>query len=104
MDGYNEILTKLDRLENIVADLVETVKKQKSQIEASPYVDADLAATTIGIPITPSGTHRRKLSWLNQNGFLTNTVGIRNRHYSREELASVAKLIKSGAIVVPTSI
>jgi hypothetical protein len=104
-----EIMDRLDRFEAILEQLylilVEMNKQSRIVIPApqkeSSFVDADEAAQLLGISVTKSRTHTRRLAWYRKNGFLIKFFGKSRYHYSRSEIMALAEKIKKCEVPVP---
>lgn len=78
---------------------VELLRKDMA-IATSEWVDPDDACRIIGVPITESGSHRRRLGKLVEFGRLTQFRDGKPRMYNRDELRKVAQMVLLGKIKV----
>lgn len=87
LDAVRENTARLDRLILLLG---------KAPLD---WVDPDEAATILGIRLTKSGHHRRRVRWLAKQGFLKKFRPGKPFLYWRSELKEVAKKIEAGEVV-----
>lgn len=90
LEAIQENNTKLDRL---------IAMMMSKNTKPSDWVDPDQAAKILGFPIVKSKSHRRRVRWLADKGFLVKFRAGKPFMYWREELEAVSKKIASGEIV-----
>lgn len=102
--------TRIARLENMVAQLVQAVAIQNGVALADTpaptaatktWLNPTEAAQVLGLPITRSSTHTRRLKWYRDNGFLTKYQGERPVYYHYKDVATLAKRIEQNEVVIP---
>ena len=102
--------TRIARLENMVAQLVQAVAIQNGvamadisipAAAAKTWLNPNEAAQVLGLPITRSSTHTRRLKWYRDNGFLTKYQGERPVYYHYKDVAALAKRIEQNEVVIP---
>lgn len=88
----------VDELRALRADM----KSMAAGIAASnsDWVDPDEACRIIGVPLTASHSHRRRLGKLVETGRLTKFRDGKPRMYHRGQLRQVADLVAQGKINV----
>ena len=84
--AIQESNAKLDRLISIMTK------------EQSHWVDPDEAADILGFAITKSGSHRRRVRWLIDQGYITQYRRGKPFMYWREQLELISKKIAKGEI------
>ena len=68
---------------------------------AAEWISADEACQLLGIPKSKSNTHRNRLTWLRQSGYLSR-FGCRKPYtYSRKEVLEVLSRIQRGVLAIP---
>jgi uncharacterized protein YecE (DUF72 family) len=65
------------------------------------FINADEAAKILGLPVTRSRTHTRRLAWYRDHGYITKFWGKNKYTYSRKEINSLAKRIESLEVIIP---
>lgn len=102
--------TRIARLENMVAQLVQAVAMQNGVALADTpaptaatktWLNPTEAAQVLGLPITRSSTHTRRLKWYRDNGYLTKYQGERPVYYHYKDVAALAKRIEQNEVVIP---
>ncbi len=91
----DELLQAIQENTKVVSRLVSLMEARETR---SDWVDPDEAATILGIPLQPSGIHRRRVRWLAEKGFLTRYRPGKPPAYWREELEKVNVRISRGEI------
>jgi hypothetical protein len=67
-----------------------------------PWVCSHEAAWLLGIAITPSNSHIRRLRWCHQHGYLVTTNGGNNSlNFLRNEVMTLNELVIAGKVVIP---
>lgn len=103
---------KLDRIANLLEELVQLMGKQgqghsdtpapaPESAAAASWLNPAEAAYLLGIPVTKSRTHTRRLAWYRNNGFLTQFQGERPICYFRKDVMALAKRIENGEVIIP---
>lgn len=70
--------------------------------DRAEWLDPDEACRRLGFPITKSGKHRSRLTWLRKKGFLRSFGSQRPYTYSAQEVKEVANKIAAGKLLVPS--
>lgn len=105
-----QLETRLDRIAEIMDRMIalldahnnKTVPAAKEVTEPiTDFVNADEAAQILGIPVTRSRTHTRRLAWYREHGYITQWWGRNKYNYSRKEINSLANRIKSQEVIIP---
>lgn len=106
----NQLDISLDRIAEIMDRMValldahnnKTVPAAKEITEpTTDFVNADEAAKILGLPVTRSRTHTRRLAWYRDHGYITKFWGTNKYTYSRKEMNSLAKRIESLEVIIP---
>lgn len=104
IDEVRALRQELLELKNIVyqvATMVATDKKSAQRPGQEEWISGDEACAMLGIPITKSGTHKLRLQWLRESGFLSR-FGCRKPYtYSKKEVQEVLNRIEKGTVVIP---
>jgi hypothetical protein len=90
-----------DMLDKIAFMLNVTLEKSGSTTNAAKIVGPDEAAKILGLPVTKSRTHTRRLAWYRNHGFLKKFSGSKPYFYNVQELQGLAKRISNGEVVIP---
>ena len=99
MDLAAVIQQNNELLQELIAEQRETNRLLRR--EQRDWLDPDEACRRLGIPLSASGQHRRRLSWLRRHGFLTEFGSRRPYTYSARQINEVAEKIRQGKIFVP---
>ncbi len=90
-------------------NLVQTLKEltrvlnkldQRFDVQEAEWLDPDASCQFLGIKLTRSGSHRRRLKNLERRGFLTNVRNGKPKMYPKDQLAVIAAKMKEGKIIV----
>lgn len=103
---------QLDRIANLLEQLLHIMAAQGQSKSDNPAPEPQSAAAAswlnpaeaaylLGIPVTKSRTHTRRLAWYRNNGFLTQFQGERPICYFRKDVLALAKRIERGEVIVP---
>lgn len=101
---------RLDKIEDLLEKMVmvlSTMQIKNEEVVARkkehnpPFIKPKEAAKILGLNITKSSTHTRRLAWYRNNGFLTLFQGSRPIHYSRSQVMALAKKIERGEAPIP---
>lgn len=106
------ILERMDRIELAVERLLNFQLRQYGDAalateETTPpankktWITPEEAAEILGLPITISRTHTRRLRWYRDQGFLTKFQGRRPISYLRSDVEKLAKRIKNSEVIIP---
>jgi hypothetical protein len=101
------ILEQMDRIELAVERLLNLQLGQFGEALPEPttnkktWITAEEAAEILGLPITSSRTHTRRLRWYRDRGFLTKFQGRRPISYLRSDVEKLAKRIKNSEVIIP---
>lgn len=106
IDEVRALRQELLELKNIVyqvATMVATDKKSAQRAgHSEEWISGDEACAMLGIPITRSGTHKLRLQWLRESGFLSR-FGCRKPYtYSKKEVQEVFNRIEKGTVAIPS--
>lgn len=71
------------------------------QANKKTWLNPAEAAEILGLPITSSRTHTRRLRWYRDQGFLTKFQGRRPISYLRTDVEKLAKRIKNSEVIIP---
>ncbi len=104
--------TRITRLEHMVEQLLQAVAIQNGvaladtppptpAAPAKTWLNPTEAATVLGLPITCSKTHTRRLKWYRDNGFLTQYQGERPVYYHHKDVQALAKRIERNEVIIP---
>lgn len=102
--------TRISRLENMVEQLLQAVAIQNGAAladtpaptaAAKTWLNPTEAAQVLGLPITRSCTHTRRLKWYRDRGFLTKYQGERPVYYHHKDVAALAKRIEQNEVIIP---
>jgi len=102
--------TRLDRIEFAIERMAVLLNVRISEIipvakevtePNSDFINADEAAQILGLPVTRSRTHTRRLAWYREHGYITKFWGKNKYTYSRKEINSLAKRIESQEVIIP---
>lgn len=102
---------RLDKIEDILEKIALVLSAMQFKNEEGvaphkkehnpPFIKPEEAAKILGLNITKSNTHTRRLAWYRNNGFLTLFQGSRPIHYSRSQVMALAKKIERGEAPIP---
>lgn len=97
---------RLERVEDLMEKmaLLLNVSLEKAPGPAGntpSIVGPDEAARILGLPVTKSRTHTRRLAWYRNHGFITRFSGSKPFFYNVQELQKLAKRISNGEVVIP---
>lgn len=99
------IRQELAELKHIVLQLATMVSttnnKGAKHAGHEDWISGDEACALLGIPISKSGTHLNRLTWLRQSGYLSR-FGCRKPYtYSQKEVLDVLDRIQKGRLALP---
>ncbi len=94
---------RLDRVEEMMEQMAHllNVTLEKSTTPRANIVGPEEAARILGLPVTKSRTHTRRLAWYRSHGFITRFSGQRPFLYNVQELQKLATRISNGEVVIP---
>lgn len=106
------ILDRIDRIESAVETLLKLHMLQfgettlatediTPQASKKTWLNPEEAAEILGLPITSSRTHTRRLRWYRDQGFLTKYNGRRPISYLRTDVEKLAKRVKNNEVIIP---
>lgn len=98
-----DMAKQFEGLKQLVAYVANAVGKTEDAKPgpAGEWISSDEACVLLGIPISKSGTHKNRLTWLRQSGYLSR-FGCRKPYtYSRKEVLEVLDRIKRGVLAIP---
>jgi len=106
------IISRIDRIESLMERLLSLQLRQFGDAalateETTPlankktWITPEEAAEILGLPITSSRTHTRRLRWYRDQGFLTKFQGRRPISYLRSDVEKLAKRIKNTEVIIP---
>jgi len=99
--------TPLHDLANQILDELRAIRTQLAAQDRSKritWLTGEEACDVLGINITVSGSHLRRLAWLRRQGFLTRFGSTHPYTYDREEIMVVLDKLKSNKLYLPTKI
>ena len=94
---------QFEGLKQLVAYVANAIGKPEDTKPgpAGEWISGDEACQLLGIPISKSGTHKNRLAWLRQSGYLSR-FGCRKPYtYSRKEVQEVLNRIQRGVLAIP---
>lgn len=106
------ITDRIDRIESVVEKILQLHLLQYGgaalatediapQVNKKTWINPEEAAEILGIPITSSRTHTRRLRWYRDQGFLTKYNGRRPISYLRTDVEKLAKRVKNNEVIIP---
>lgn len=106
------ITDRIDRIESVMEKILhlhllqygETAPATENlspQVNKKTWLNPEEAAEILGLPITISRTHTRRLRWYRDQGFLTKYNGRRPISYLRSDVEKLAKRVKNNEVIIP---
>lgn len=89
----------LEANQRVMNQLLNRLDKQDT-----PWVDPDESARLLGIPLSKSRNHRRKVAYLAKQGFIPRFRQGRPSYYWREDLLKLQPKIANGEVVIPSRV
>ena len=99
--------------ENAIADFTKALEANNRVMnkllnhlekQATPWVDPDEAAQLLGLPISKSGNHRRKVAYLAKHGFIKRYRSGRPYQYWRDDVVALQPKIANGEVLLPSRV
>lgn len=94
-------------MEQLIEAIRENTKVQRKLLDAmetqkvhSPWVGPEEAARILGLPLSKSQKHRRRLVALVRRGVLTKVRDGRPPAYYREEVMALSEKVAAGRVVI----
>lgn len=97
-----EVQIQQARLQQEMAARLDRLAKRMERDQKS-FLDPDEACEALGIRLNKSGTHRRRLRWLRENGLLTRFGSQNPFTYDAEQVHMLAEKIRAGKVMVPAA-
>lgn len=91
----------LDKNTQAVTDLTNFLRVQQAQ--ELDWCSGDEAAKLLGMKLTKSGTHRRRVAWLAKQGFIPRFRAGNPYMYWRDDVKVLSPKIASGEVILPSS-
>ena len=96
---------QIDRMERLIVAIQENTASTNEMItllkkERQPWIGPEEAARLLGLPITTSRSHRRRLARAVKAGMLVKIRDGRPPAYFREEILEFAKKIERGDVYI----
>lgn len=84
----------------VMERLAEAIERLNKNLEANnqDFLPADDAAPLVGLLVTPSGSHRNRLTAAYKKGLLPNTIHGRPYLFARKDLTALAVRIAQGEV------
>jgi len=104
--------SRIDRLESVMEKILNlhllqygetalATEDNPPQANKKTWINPEEAAEILGLPITSSRTHTRRLRWYRDQGFLTKYQGRRPISYLRSDVEKLAKRVKNSEVIIP---
>lgn len=98
----DELRAEIQELKGMVQALIYQVGNLPQQAPThKEWLTGDEACRVLGIPLSESGTHLNRLTWLRNSGFLSVFGSRRPYTYSTTEVLHVQKKIQAGQLFLP---
>ena len=91
----DQIATQMQRQNDLMERWLETMHRQENE-----WCDPDEACRLLGIPVTKSGSSRRKLTALIRRGKITQYQEGNPRRYYKKELKKLSQELREGDLVI----
>lgn len=99
-------VTLMYELGQRILESLQAIQAQLSNPQPAPttWLSGDEACLILGIGVTPSGSHLRRLNWLRRQGFLTRFGSERPYTYDKDEVYTVLARIRDRKLFIPTKL
>jgi len=90
-----DLISAIERNTAANNELISLLKRERQ-----PWISPEEAARLLGLPLTKSRSHRRRLSRAVDRGQLTEVRAGRPPSYYREEILEAAEKIRRGEMII----